>query len=255
MEFNLADLFEAVADAVPDRTALIAGDRRLTYRDLDERANRVAHYLRDVGVLPGQHVGIYSFNRAEWVESMLGCFKARAVPVNVNYRYVVEELRYLLDNADLVALIFEAEFGQHVASDVPGLAKLRHLVQLDDGTGTATAALESVDYEQALATADPTRAGLLPRSPDDLYVLYTGGTTGMPKGVMWRAEDIFFAAMGGGNLGDTPIAEPEQIVDSFDLHRRGLPACPFMHGTAHWMAFGTLYSGGTVVISADRHFD
>ena len=105
MEFNLADLFERVADTVPERTAVVAGDLRLTYADLDARANRFAHYLRDVGVRPGQHVGIYSFNRAEWVEAMLGCFKARAVPINVNYRYVVDELRYLFDNADLVALV------------------------------------------------------------------------------------------------------------------------------------------------------
>ncbi|MDQ1477796.1 MAG: 3-oxocholest-4-en-26-oate---CoA ligase, partial [Actinomycetota bacterium] len=184
MEFNLADLFEAVADAVPDRTAVIAGDRRLTYRELDERANRVAHYLRDVGVVPGQHVGIYSFNRVEWAETMLGCFKARAVPINVNYRYVIEELRYLFDNADLVALFFESEFGPHVGAVLSGVPKLQHLVRLDDGTGTDNA-VDAVDYEHALAVADPTRAGLLPRSPDDLYVLYTGGTTGMPKGVMW----------------------------------------------------------------------
>src|SRR2546423_10416699 len=163
MEFNLADLFEAVADAVPDRTALIAGDRRLTFRELDERANRVAHYLRDVGVLPGQHVGIYAFNRAEWVESMIGCFKARAVPINVNYRYVVEELRYLFDNADLVALIFEAEFGPHVASVLPGLPKLKHLVQLDDGSGVVTAGLECVEYEHALLSAAPDRSALHPR--------------------------------------------------------------------------------------------
>src|SRR5215470_16782191 len=135
MEFNLADLFEAVADAVSDRLALIAGDRRLTYRDLDERANRVAQYLRDVGVRPGQHVGIYSFNRAEWAEAMIGCFKARAVPINVNYRYVVDELRYLFDNADLVALVYEAEFGPKVASVLPGLPRLEHLVVLDDGVG------------------------------------------------------------------------------------------------------------------------
>ena len=212
MEFNLADLFEAVADAVPDRVALIAGDRRLTYRELDERANRVAHYLHDVGVLPGQHVGIYSFNRAEWMESMLGCFKARAVPINVNYRYVVEELRYLFDNADLVALIFEAEFGPHVASVLPGVPKLRHLLQLDDGTDTLTAGLDAVDYEHALASATTGRDGLLPRSPDDLYILYTGGTTGMPKGVMWRAEDIFFAAMGGGNYGGPGIEQPGDIA-------------------------------------------
>src|SRR5262249_36319755 len=199
MEFNLADLLEIVTDAVPDRLALVAGDRRLTYRELDERANRVAHYLRDVGVVPGQHVGIYAFNRAEWVEAMFGCYKARAVPINVNYRYVVEELRYLFDNADLVALIYETEFGPHVASVLPGLPKLQHLVQIDDETHTHTDGLDAVDYEHALASASSARGGLGPRSPDDLYILYTGGTTGMPKGVMWRAEDIFFAAMGGGN--------------------------------------------------------
>src|SRR2546425_4113268 len=155
MEFNLADLFEAVADAAPDRTALVAGDRRLTYRDLDERANRVAQYRRDVGVLPGQHVGIYAFNRAEWVEAMIGCFKARAVPINVNYRYVVDELRYLFDNADLVALIFEAEFGPLVASVLPGVPKLRHLVRLEDGTDPVITDLDAVDYEHALAAAAP----------------------------------------------------------------------------------------------------
>ena len=153
MEFNLADLFEAVADAVPDRLALVAGDRRLTYRELDERANRVAHYLRDVGVLPGQHVGIYAFNRAEWVEAMLGCFKARAVPINVNYRYVVEELRYLFDNADLVALSSRPSSVRTSRRSCPALPKLRHLVQLDDGTGTVTDGLDAVDYEQALAAA------------------------------------------------------------------------------------------------------
>ena len=109
-------------------------------------------------------------------------------------------------------------------------------------------------YEDALAAASPAR-DFDERSADDLYILYTGGTTGMPKGVMWRAEDIFFGAFGGGNLGDAPITSPEQIVDTLEPHRRGLPACPFMHGTAHWMAFATLYSGGTVVISPDRHLD
>src|SRR5207249_8073591 len=164
-------------------------------------------------VPPGQHVGIYSFNRAEWLESMLGCFKARAVPINVNYRYVVEELRYLFDNADLVALIFEAEFGPLVASVLPGLPKLRHLVQLDDGTGPVTMGLDAVDYEEALSASQiSARGGLLPRSPDDLYVLYTGGTTGMPKGVMWRAEDIFFAAMGGGNYGGPGIEHPAELT-------------------------------------------
>src|SRR6516164_8974510 len=152
MEFNLADLLEAVVDTVPDRLAVVAGDRRLTFAELDERANRVAHYLRDVGVVPGQHVGIYAYNRAEWAETMIGCYKARVVPINVNYRYVVDELRYLFDNADLVALVFEAEFGPHIASVLPGLPKLEHLIQLDDGTGTVTEGLDAVEYEHALAS-------------------------------------------------------------------------------------------------------
>src|SRR6266480_1774036 len=153
MEFNLADVFEIVAGTVPDRPALVAGDRKMSFRELDERANRVAHYLRDVGVKPGQHVGIYAYNRTEWVETMFGCFKARTVPINVNYRYVVDEVRYLFDNADLVALVYEAEFGPHVASVLPGLPKLKHLVQLDDGTGVMTEGLEAVDYEHALKSA------------------------------------------------------------------------------------------------------
>ncbi len=137
MEFNLADLFEVVADKVPDRKAVIAGDRRSPTRS--STSGRIASRTtcEMSGCCPGQHVGVYAFNRAEWVETMIGCYKARAVPINVNYRYVVDELRYLFDNADLVALIFEAEFGPHVASVLPGLPKLKHLVQLErrDGHG------------------------------------------------------------------------------------------------------------------------
>ncbi len=256
MQFNLADLFELVADAVPDRVAVVAGDRRLTFRELDERANRVAHYLLDTGVRPGQHVGVYAFNRAEWVETFLGCFKARAVPINVNYRYVVDELRYLFDNADLVALVFEAEFGPHVKSVLPGLPKLQHLVQLEDDTGTVTEGLDAVEYERALASASPMRQGLGPRSPDDLYILYTGGTTGMPKGVMWRAEDIFFAAMGGGNYGGPGIEKPEEIAAHISPSPGiTLALAPLMHGNAQWTSMIGLFGGNTVVLNTSRRFD
>jgi 3-oxocholest-4-en-26-oate---CoA ligase len=256
MEFNLADLFELVADAVPDRQAIIAGDRRLTFRELDERANRVAQCLRDVGVLPGQHVGIYSYNRAEWAETMLGCYKARAVPINVNYRYVVDELRYLFDNADLVALVFEAEFGPKVASLLPGLPKLRHLVTLDDGTNTVTEGVDAIEYEPALSVSRADRAGLGPRSADDLYILYTGGTTGLPKGVMWRQEDIFFAAMGGGNYGGPGISKPEEISANLTPNPvTTLALAPLMHGNAQWTMFISLFGGNTVVLYSDRRFD
>jgi acyl-CoA synthetase (AMP-forming)/AMP-acid ligase II len=256
VEFNLADLYELVADAIPDRLALVAGDARLTFGELDERANRLAHYLRDVGVVPGQHVGVYAYNRAEWVEAYFGCFKARAVPINVNYRYTVDELRYLFDNADLVALIFDSEFGPHVASVLPGLPKLQHLIQLDDPTHTQTEGLDAVDYEHALASASPDRDGLGPRSADDLYILYTGGTTGMPKGVMWRAEDIFFAAMGGGNYGGPGIEKPEEVAE----HLTAAPGvsmalAPLMHGNAQWTGSIALFGGNTVVLNTSRRFE
>jgi fatty-acyl-CoA synthase len=150
-------------------------------------------------------------------------------------------------------VVFHREFATRLDAVRGELPLLGGLVMVDDASA-APPPTGATEYEAALAAASPVR-DFAPRSADDLYILYTGGTTGMPKGVMWRAEDIFFGAFGGGNLGDVPIATPEDIGESLEPHRRGLPACPFMHGTAHWMAFGTLYSGGTVVMSPDRHLD
>jgi fatty-acyl-CoA synthase len=253
VEFNLADLWERVVDEIPDQEALVCGARRLTYAQADERATRLAHHLADHGIAAGDHVALYLYNGTEYLEAMIAAFKLRAVPVNVNYRYGEDELRYLLADSDARAVVAHREFAPSLASVRVDLPRLRTFVEVDDDS-PAPPLPGATGYEEALEVASPVR-DFGPRSPDDLYILYTGGTTGMPKGVMWRAEDIFFGAFGGGNLGDTPISTPEQVVDSFDLHRRGLPACPFMHGTAHWMAFGTLYSGGTVVISPERHFD
>ncbi len=254
MEFNLADLWERVVDAIPDHESMICGTRRLTYRDADERANRLAHHLASLGVGPGDHVALYLYNGTEYLEGMLAAFKLRAVPVNVNYRYGEDELRYLLADADARAITFHREFAPVLAAVRDDLPLLTGFVVVDDDNPLDTTLPDAVEYEAALAAASPER-DFGPRSADDLYILYTGGTTGMPKGVMWTAEDIFFAAFGGGNLGDVPITRPEAVTDTLDVHRRGLPACPFMHGTAHWMAFGTLYSGGTVVIAPDRHLD
>src|SRR4051794_27283684 len=204
MEFNLADLYEIVADTVPNRLALVAGNRRLTYARLDERGNRFAHHLLDHGVEPGDKVAIYSWDRAEWVEAMLATYKARAVPINVNYRHVADEARYVLDNSDAVTVVFERAFAPVVTAIRGELPKLRHAVVLEDGTDAAT---DAVPYEDALAAASPAR-DFGPRSSDDLYLVYTGGTTGVPKGVMWRSEDIFFAALGGGGLRGTPPPPP-----------------------------------------------
>src|SRR5262245_40367319 len=175
VEFNLADLLECVADTVPDHLALVCGERRLTFAEFDERATRLAHALTDRGVQAGDHVALYLYNGTEYLEAMIAAVKLRAVPINVNYRYVEEELHYLLDDADAVAVIFDPEFAPKLAAIKARLPKLRTLLSLDE-------------YERALAGASPVR-DFPARSADDLYILYTGGTTGMPKGVMWRQED------------------------------------------------------------------
>ena len=241
--FNLADLFEVVADAYPERLALVAGAVRLTYGELDRRANRLAHHLLAIGVEPGDHVGIYVWNRAEWIETMLAAYKARAVPINVNYRYVEDELHYLFDNADLVALVHEQEFGPRVETRREDLPRLRHMLVIGD------------DYEEALAAQSPER-DFGPRSPDDLYILYTGGTTGMPKGVMWRSEDIFFGAMGGGNFAGPPVERPEDLARS--AANPPVVVCvtaPMMHGGGQWVTFITFTTAGTVVLYTGRRYD
>jgi acyl-CoA synthetase (AMP-forming)/AMP-acid ligase II len=257
MEFNLADLFEIVVDTVPEREALVAGARRLTFHELEDRVNRLAHHLAASGVGAGDHVALYLYNGSEYLEGMLAAYKIRAVPINVNYRYVEDELRYLLADSDSVAVVFDREFAPKLASIRDELPDLRTFVMVDDGSGVSTDVLEMLgahDYEDALADASPER-DFAPRSADDLYILYTGGTTGMPKGVMWRHEDIFFGAFGGGGIGNE-VSAPEELADrARDGRTRCLPACPFMHGTAHWMAFLALYAGGTVVISPDHHLD
>jgi acyl-CoA synthetase (AMP-forming)/AMP-acid ligase II len=255
MEYNLADLWERVVDTVPDREALVCGDIRLTYAEADERIDRLAHFLTDAGIRAGDHVALYLQNGVEYLEGMLAAFKIRAVPVNVNYRYVEEELLYLFNDADAKAVVFHREFAPKLEAIRDRVPSLTTFVSVDDGSDVSVDGLGATDYAAALAAGAPGRDHP-PRSADDLYILYTGGTTGMPKGVMWRHEDIFFGAFGGGDFAGNAISSPEGIAEKAQAGRtRCLPACPFMHGTAHWMAFTTLYSGGTVVISPDRRFD
>jgi len=259
-QFNLADLFEVVADTVPERLALVAGSVRLTYRQLDARANRFAHYLADQGVTTGAHVGILSYNRAEWVEAMIGCYKARVVPVNLNYRYVAPELRYVIDNADLEVVVFERALAPLVteATDgVEGDAPLT-LLMIEDGSGADTSGLRAVSYEFALDSSSPDRP-VGPRSPDDIYILYTGGTTGMPKGVLWRQEDIFFAAMGGSGWGSEPIAHAEELADRLNPDDASrvvmLVVAPLMHGNAQWVMWNCFMMGGSAILYTGHRFD
>lgn len=265
--FNLADLFEVVADACPDRTALVAGEVRLTYRELDERANRVAHAFEAAGLEPGDHVGVYARNRAEWLEAMIGAFKARTVPINVNFRYVEDELRYIFDNADLKALVVEREYLPKVAAVSSDSPLLRTVFVLEDGTPGGTAdgpgALVGADgggiavlgFEDALAAASSAR-DFGPRSPDDRYMVYTGGTTGFPKGVEWRAEDIFCSALGGGNFGGEPIAEPGELARKADVPAVvQMLTTPLMHGNGQWVTWITLMGAGTAVLWTGHRYD
>src|SRR5712692_1635222 len=180
MHYNLADLWEKVVDTVPEHEALVCGDLRFSYAEADQRSNRLAHPLAAQGIGAGDHVALYLYNGVEYVEGMIAAFKLRAVPINVNYRYVEEELRYLLDDSDAKAVIFHREFAPKLDAVRGRLPMLRTFVAVEDDSGAVLDALSAVEYEQALASASPD-CDFGPRSPADLYILYTGGTTGMPK--------------------------------------------------------------------------
>ncbi|MFE7468775.1 acyl-CoA synthetase [Streptomyces sp. NPDC057499] len=256
MEYNLADLFESVVDAVPEREALVyldhpgtGAERRLTYAELDAAANRLAHHLIEAGIAPGEHLGLHLYNGVEYVQTVLACLKARIVPVNVNYRYVEEELVYLYRDADLTALVFDAEFDERVAAAAPKAPALRHLVRV--GTSVAGArGPEAVAFTDAEASGSPER-GFPPRSADDQFIIYTGGTTGMPKGVMWRQEDLFFSGLGGGAPTGEPVKSPQELAERVAAGGEGItffPTPPLMHGTSTLTAFIGFNFGQRVVV-------
>lgn len=252
MEFNLADLFESAVDHFGEREYVVADGKRCTYAEMDARANRLAHHLAANGVEAGDHVGIYAYNSIEWVETLWAVFKIRAVWININFRYVEDELSYIFDNADLKALVVAREFCPRVAAVRGSLNLLKHVVEIDDGTEAGThKGLDTVDYEDAMASGSPER-DFGPRSPDDHYILYTGGTTGMPKGVVWRQEDVFFA-LGGGNDAQTGerATRPEDMIEwaKRDPNQRcTLPIAPLMHGASQWAVMGGSFVGGKIVL-------
>ncbi len=262
--FNLGLINEAIADAIPEREALVTATRRLTWRDVQLRSRRLANFLRTAGLgckrerselapwESGQdHLALYLYNCSEYLEGMLGAYKARVAPFNVNYRYVAEELLYVLRDAGTRGIVYHATFAPLLREVLPKLPPMAVLLQVDDGSGEPLLP-GAIDYERALADSSDAFPDVQP-SPDDLYILYTGGTTGMPKGVLWRQEDIFFAALGGKILGGPEVGSIEELVERCKAGEqlRTLPAPPFMHGAAHWAGFMMWHSGGTICLPSN----
>ncbi|MRI33878.1 AMP-binding protein [Endozoicomonas sp. OPT23] len=256
--FNICDLIEMVVDEIPNREALICGDARVTFSDLDKRANQMAHYLASQGVKAGDHVALYMYNCNEYLEGMLACFKIRAVPVNINFRYVGEELAYVFDNARVVACIHHREFTPHINEIKGQISSLRTFISVEDGSSEDTSLIGSQTYEACMAGQADVR-DFDERSDDDLFILYTGGTTGMPKGVMWPHKNVFFAAMGGGAHyapDKGPCQKPEDIVDRLPPYEmKVIPLAPLMHGACWWHACISLLAGNTLVLNPQRYFD
>ncbi|MEN9644473.1 MAG: hypothetical protein RL238_1142 [Actinomycetota bacterium] len=255
-QFSVAEVHEAIAATRPDEVCLVFRDRRLTWADVTERTRRFANHLVTAGLgcrterehLQGHesgqdHLAIYLHNGNEYLEAMLGSFKARVAPFNVNYRYVAEELRYLLTDSNAAAVVVHSQFAPTLAEVLPDLPNLRVIMQVPDESGNDLLP-GAVWYEDALAAASADKPAVQ-WSPDDLYILYTGGTTGMPKGVLWRNGDANVECF-GGSAADTL----EGVVAEATGGLKALLAPPFMHGAGHWMSFRTWNTGGTVYVQS-----
>jgi acyl-CoA synthetase (AMP-forming)/AMP-acid ligase II len=253
--WNYATIWEIAADEQPDQVAQIQGDRRITWAEMDRRADGVARTLLDAGAVHQDKVAQYLYNCPEYLESMFAAFKAGLVPVNTNYRYADDELVYLWDNADAFAVVFHGAFTERIAGIRERLPRVKVWLWVDDGAGPCPT--WATPYEQAAAT--PTARVLAPwgRGEDDLLLMYTGGTTGMPKGVMWR-QDSLVRALGA-------VTGPHFAADEvdYDAVRQALgtpgaatlPGCPLMHATGQFICLITMSQAGTIVTLENRHFD
>jgi acyl-CoA synthetase (AMP-forming)/AMP-acid ligase II len=252
MDINLADLVTAVADALPERCALVCDGDRLSYRELTARSEQVAQHLIAAGIGPDETVGLYMPNSIAYVESLLGCMVARAIPVNINYRYTGPELAHLFASARLSALIVDAEFGQLAAQAARSLETLRHVIVVGGEAGGFQ--VTAVSYGQVTGEAQTFRPQNS-RSGDDKLLIYTGGTTGLPKGVLWRHEDFYASALAGGNHYGEPRRSVDEVVAAAVAMPEGgyLLTAPLMHGAGTYTLFTAFLLGSTVVIS--RKFD
>ncbi|MDA8357662.1 MAG: AMP-binding protein [Actinomycetota bacterium] len=253
--WNYADVWEEVADQLPGAPALTQGDRRLTWAEFDRRADGVAHWLMGLHPVRQDKVAIYLYNSPEYLETTFAAAKVGLVPVNTNYRYADDELAYLWENADAIAVVFHGAFterAERVRSRVP---RVRDWLWVDDGSGPCPN--WATPYEDAASSTDQRETAPWGRSGDDLFMLYTGGTTGMPKGVMWRQDDLFarLNASGFRRYPDESIAGVRSVLTQLGPGMSLLPACPLMHGTGGFTAFECLSEGGRVVLLESRRYD
>ncbi len=262
--WNYADVWETVADVQPAAPAIVHGPLLRTWGAFDQRADGVARWLLGAGVSHQDKVALYLYNGPEYLETAFACYKAGLVPINTNYRYADDELLYLWENADTVAVVFHGTFVDRIERIRSRLPGVRSWLWVDDGT--ATCPVWAVPYEEAAETTGTATAGdghrsvrgPWGRSPDDLHILYTGGTTGMPKGVMWRQDDLFARLNGGGFRhypADGGIAAVRAELAAHGPGMSLLPACPFMHGTGGFTAMECMSEGGRVVILPSRQLD
>ncbi len=261
MTMNMADMWETVARTIPDEIAQVHGSTRRTYREFEARAARLAGALRAHGVGPGDKVALYLFNAPEYLETVFAALKLRAIPVNVNFRYLADELKYLLDNADAKAIVYHGELAERVAEVRDQLPRLQFQIQVCTADSDRGELLSNAsEYENVLAQHDPVES--IERSPDDFLFLYTGGTTGMPKGVMWSHGDLYKTlSRGFAPLGEFVPSTVEELAEAtvrmheLDAAPRGVAAAPLMHGMAWFTAMGNLITAGRVLSLAKRSFD
>ena len=260
MAWQMADIWENIAAAIPDKPAIVYENRRYNWSEYENRAARIAQILQDHGLETGAKLSIYSYNSPEYLETQFAAFKARITPVNVNYRYLEAELTHVINNSDSEALVYQAQFAPRVAAIRDDLEEVKLFLEIDDGSGEHLEG--SVPYEKTLQQTEP--MPVIERSDDDLYMLYTGGTTGMPKGVMYDHKTFASNLMAKGF--EMRQMEPPSDASGFGplvqkLHEAGMaprsiPACPLMHGTGMWIAAMVGHSlGGAVVLFDNKHFD